>query len=48
MIRNRFGQRYKWRVQSYKDGEFMLETVHTSDFSKDMEVKAAESIGSGN
>ncbi len=34
-----------WKVRSYKDGELMLETVHASDVSKDMEVKAAEACG---
>jgi hypothetical protein len=34
-----------WKVRTYKDGEFMLETVHASDQSKDMEVEAAKKIG---
>lgn len=38
-------RKWEWCVRSYKDGKLMLETVHIGEFSKDMEVRAAQACG---
>lgn len=37
--------KWKYRICSYKDGQFRLETVHKSIASADFELKINQSIG---
>lgn len=38
-------KQWDWKITSYEDGKFMLETVHMGEHSRDMELRAINELG---
>lgn len=36
---------WDWKIRSYKDGKFMVETVHMGEASRNMELRAIKQCG---